>query len=77
MGESSTQPDRIGLVKVTVNLTPTANEALIELATEQRMSRTDAINRALLVATMLHNVAPGRRFSITPAGGTPVEIYLV
>ncbi|MGW4464371.1 hypothetical protein [Micromonospora sp. NPDC004704] len=41
------------------------------------MSRTDAINRALLVATMLHNVAPGRRFSITPAGGTPVEIYLV
>ena len=77
MGESSTEPDRVGLVKVTVNLTPTANEALVALAMEQRMSKTDAINRALLVAAMLHDLAPGRRFSITPAGGTPVEIYLV
>ncbi|MFK3979218.1 hypothetical protein ACI2K4_02440 [Micromonospora sp. NPDC050397] len=73
----TTDPERVPLVKVTVNLTPAANEALVRLAAAQRMSKTDTLNRAVLVSAMLLDLAPGHRFSITPHGGTPIEVYLV
>ncbi|WP_326562052.1 hypothetical protein [Micromonospora sp. NBC_01796] len=65
------------LVKVTVNLTPDANDALTALTADRRTTKTDALCRALRVAAALHGLAPGGRFTIVPPDGDPVEIWLV
>jgi hypothetical protein len=70
-------PDGPRLLKVTVNLTPAAADALTRLAAGQRMTRTDALNRALRVAYLMHDLAPDGHFRIVRPDGAPVDIYLV
>ncbi|MGW4461553.1 hypothetical protein [Micromonospora sp. NPDC004704] len=72
-----TDPVGSRLVKVTVNLTPAAADALTGLAAGQRLSRTDALNRALRVAYLMHDLAPDGHFRIVKPDGVPVDVYLV
>lgn len=72
-----TGPGGSRLVKVTVNLNPAAADALDRLAAGQRLSRTDALNRALRVAYLMHDLAPDGHFRIVGPDGARVDIYLV
>ncbi|MFK3981792.1 hypothetical protein ACI2K4_15620 [Micromonospora sp. NPDC050397] len=48
-----TDPDRTALVKVTVNLVPRTVDALATACTRTRDTKTDTINRALLVYNLV------------------------
>ncbi|MFC5925510.1 ribbon-helix-helix protein, CopG family [Micromonospora vulcania] len=65
------------LVKVTVNLTRPTDAALTRLAAGQGSSRTDALNRAVRLATLLHEMAPNGHFKIVLTDGLEKDIYLV
>ncbi|WP_433073911.1 hypothetical protein ACQP1P_26430 [Dactylosporangium sp. CA-052675] len=54
-----------GLVRVTVNLTPKAYEALQRTCEATRDTKTDAINRALLVYELVQRLADQGGGSIT------------
>ncbi|MGI5244260.1 hypothetical protein [Dactylosporangium sp. CA-139066] len=54
-----------GLVRVTVNLTPKAYEALQRTCEATRDTKTDAINRALLVYELVQKLADQGGGSIT------------
>lgn len=69
--------NRPSLVKITVNLAPTTDAALTQMATGQGISRTDALNRAIRVAALLHELAPNDYFKIVLADGSERDIYLV
>lgn len=65
------------LVKVTANLTSTADTALTQLANGQGSNRTEALNRALRLAALLHEMAPQGHFNIILADGSEKSIYLI
>ncbi|MEV4629278.1 hypothetical protein AB0J90_23750 [Micromonospora sp. NPDC049523] len=67
----------ISYVKVTVNLVRPADEALTRLAAEQGTNRTVAMNRALRVAAVLHDLAPDGHLTVTRPDGTTADVYLV
>ncbi|MEV4630178.1 hypothetical protein AB0J90_28360 [Micromonospora sp. NPDC049523] len=71
-----TEPARSRLVKVTFNLTPSANSALDRLV-ELDGNRTDALNHAVKIAALLHDLAPEGHFTIVRDDGVPREIYLI
>ncbi|MGW4467971.1 hypothetical protein [Micromonospora sp. NPDC004704] len=71
-----TEPQRHHLIKVTFNLTSSADDALSRL-TAIDGNRTDAINRAIKVAALLHELAPDGRFTIAAPDGTNNRIYLI
>ncbi|MGW4466967.1 hypothetical protein [Micromonospora sp. NPDC004704] len=57
------------LTKVTFNLTPAAADALDFLA-GVTLSRTDALNRSLLLARRLETIAPGGEFVVILPDGS-------
>ncbi|MGW4466053.1 hypothetical protein [Micromonospora sp. NPDC004704] len=68
---------RVVLTKGTYNHPPAAVEALTELTGAWRMTRTDALNRALQLAAVMCRIAPGGQLTIARSDGTTVEVYLV
>lgn len=78
-GEHDTSPeDELPrLVKGTYNHPPTAAEALTKLTRTWRMTKTDALNRALLLAATMQEIAPGEHLKLERPDGTKVEIYFI
>lgn len=73
-------PDGRGLTRITVNLTPRAALALDGVVERTGDSRTDVVNRSLLVYDLLLDLAArgdGRSLPLTcPDGGTE-RIYIL
>lgn len=66
-----------GLRKVTVNLTPAADEALTRLAEAAGTSRTEALCRAVRLADVLRELAPDGRLRVRRPGGGVVEVIVL
>ncbi|WP_329101656.1 hypothetical protein OG792_21680 [Micromonospora sp. NBC_01699] len=67
------EPDRSTLTKVTVNLAPRAVDALASACARTRDTKTDTINRALVVFDLVLDLTEQSRGSLTvrnPDGGT-------
>lgn len=70
----------VRLTKVTVNLTPRATDALETACRRARESRTDAINRALLVYAVvltLMDQGEGQGLTVVRPGGDVERVWLV
>ncbi|WP_326559783.1 hypothetical protein [Micromonospora sp. NBC_01796] len=72
-----TKSDRPRLVKITLNLTNAADTALTKFANDQDTNRTDAVNRAIRLAALLHDLAPGGQLTIAAPDGALTRIYLL
>ncbi|WP_326557813.1 hypothetical protein [Micromonospora sp. NBC_01796] len=65
------------LTKMTCNLTPAALDARDALTSGWRVTQTDAVNRALRIAAVLHTIAPEDQLRVVRSDGSIVDIYLV
>ncbi|WP_329105696.1 hypothetical protein OG792_33340 [Micromonospora sp. NBC_01699] len=65
------------LVKRTYNHTPAALAAVDELASNWRVSRTDAVNHGLRIAAVMLRLAPDGHLVVIRPDGTTAEVYLV
>ena len=68
-----------GLVRVTVNLTPRAYEALTRACSQTGDSKTDTINRSLLVYDLIHRLSEEGGGTLTLLGnnGEKEHIHLI
>lgn len=72
---TTTEPTA-GLTRVTANLTPRATAALDRLCVDGT-NRTDAINRACLLAAVVQDLTGGGPLTVTDAAGATQTIHFV
>ncbi len=62
-------------IKLTVNITPRARKAMVAAADAEKISRTDAVNRALMAWEAIVTAQPGDELRLN-LGGRTVRVQL-
>lgn len=65
------------LTRITVNLTPRAAAALDRAAARADMTKTDTINRALILLDVVENLQEAGELTIQGRDGQTYRIYLL
>ncbi|WP_329109734.1 hypothetical protein OG792_13065 [Micromonospora sp. NBC_01699] len=73
------EPDRSALTKVTVNLVPRAVDALGSACTRTRDTKTDTINRALVVFDLVLDLMEqgGGTLTVQKSDGSTERVHLL